>query len=49
VLICLKTETGPAPEILCLFKKLDVGQTLKNKICQLTSAVLWSLFWISWH
>jgi hypothetical protein len=32
VLIFLKSETDPALEMLCMFKKLDDGQTPKNKI-----------------
>jgi len=32
VLIFLKTETGLALEMLGMFKKLDDGQTPKNKI-----------------
>jgi len=32
VLIFLKTETDPALEMWCMFKKLDDGQTPKNKI-----------------
>jgi len=39
VLIFLKTETDPALEMLCMFKKLDNGQIPKNKIVSVNLSV----------
>ena len=39
MLIFLKTETDPALEMLCMFKKLDNGQIPKNKIVSVNLSV----------
>jgi hypothetical protein len=50
VLMCLTTEMELTSKMLCFFKKLDDGQSLSKKrwLCQVTSIMLCSLFWVSW-
>jgi hypothetical protein len=44
--LCLKMEPQPASEMLHFFKKLDDGQSQKRRLCQSTSLMLCSFFWI---